>query len=674
MAAPPSLEEGQSTTRPPRFNGQYYGWWKTRMYDYSMAEDNELCDVILDGPYIPTKDVKEGDVTRVIPKSRREYDEVDKNRIEKNYKDKKLLVCGIGTDEYNMISACENAKEIWDCLKIAHEGTTQVKESELDMLITRYEKFSIKEGETIHEMHTRFTSITNELRCLGEPIHSSKQDSSKWKGRKEKSVALKVSQNDVSEDEDEMAYLTKRFQKHGGFQKKGTISRMTNANDLYHKCGKPNQVVKKAFAVWENASSDSEEEEHHDDVFMMAVKDDENVLNSIFSLMAKSDDEDDNDEVTFFDLKGDIDTLSIKRLRKLVDVLIDSVDELTNENLILSENLNLCEDENSALISQMFEMNFRLSILETESHQLEEEPGTSKSRKRKLSSFELELEESLKISEFKLVAALERNSQLIRNSIVKRGSSQCWFMESGCLKHMTGETQNFLSLEAHQGGDVSFGDDKKGFILGIGKIGRSVEHSIDNVLGHVSSSLLNKLVVGDLVHGLPKLKFYENKIGDACMRRKKTGSSFKKKKRVITTRPLELLYMDLCGLVRIQNRDVKKYILQNGVVERKNRTLVDIARTMLIDSGLAINFWSEVVNTTCYVTNRCLMRSVLKKTPYELLNGRKPSLSHLKAFGCKCVVLNNGKDDLGKFDPKSDEGKFVLTVELLDSAGEINNI
>ena len=62
---------------------------------------------------------------------------------------------------------------------------------------------------------------------------------------------------------------------------------------------------------------------------------------------------------------------------------------------------------------------------------------------------------------------------------------------------------------------------------------------------------------------------------------------------------------------------------KNGVVERKNRTLVNIARTMIIESNLLQNFWAEAVNTTCHVTNRCLIRDVLNKTPYELINNRK---------------------------------------------------
>lgn len=89
---------------------------------------------------------------------------------------------------------------------------------------------------------------------------------------------------------------------------------------------------------------------------------------------------------------------------------------------------------------------------------------------------------------------------------------------------------------------------------------------------------------------------------------------------------------------------------QNGVVERKNRTLEDMARTMLIASGLPRNFWAEAVNTACYVINRVMIRSITNKTPYELFRGRKPNVSHLRTFGCKCFVNNNGKSNLGKFD------------------------
>jgi len=94
------------------------------------------------------------------------------------------------------------------------------------------------------------------------------------------------------------------------------------------------------------------------------------------------------------------------------------------------------------------------------------------------------------------------------------------------------------------------------------------------------------------------------------------------------------------------------------MVERKNRTLEDMTRTMLVARGLAKNFWAEASNTSCYIINRCMIRPILNKTPYELFKGRKPNIMHLRVFGCKYYV-RNGKDALGKFDPTSDEVIFL---------------
>ena len=115
MAAPLNLEEGQLSNRPPRFNGHFYSWWKVRMYDYLMAEDSELWDIVLDGPFVPTIEEKDGEKTILVPKPRKKYDEANRKKIEKGFKAKTLLVSGIGPDEYNRVSACESAKEIWDC-------------------------------------------------------------------------------------------------------------------------------------------------------------------------------------------------------------------------------------------------------------------------------------------------------------------------------------------------------------------------------------------------------------------------------------------------------------------------------------------------------------------------------------------------------------------------------
>ncbi|GKA89961.1 putative ribonuclease H-like domain-containing protein [Tanacetum coccineum] len=97
---------------------------------------------------------------------------------------------------------------------------------------------------------------------------------------------------------------------------------------------------------------------------------------------------------------------------------------------------------------------------------------------------------------------------------------------------------------------------------------------------------------------------------------------------------------------------------QNGVAERKNRTLIDAARTMLVDSKLPTTFWAEVVNTACYVLNRVLVIKPHNKTPYELIRERPLLIDFMKPFGYLVTILNT-RDHLGKFDEKADEGYFV---------------
>ncbi|KAI3678246.1 hypothetical protein L6452_37531 [Arctium lappa] len=97
---------------------------------------------------------------------------------------------------------------------------------------------------------------------------------------------------------------------------------------------------------------------------------------------------------------------------------------------------------------------------------------------------------------------------------------------------------------------------------------------------------------------------------------------------------------------------------QNGVAERRNRTLIEAARSLLVDSKLPITFWAEAVNTACYVQNRVLVVKPKNKTPYELLNKRKPFIGFFKPFGCPCTILNT-KTHLGKFDSKANDGFLV---------------
>ncbi|GJS92987.1 retrovirus-related pol polyprotein from transposon TNT 1-94 [Tanacetum coccineum] len=121
-----------------------------------------------------------------------------------------------------------------------------------------------------------------------------------------------------------------------------------------------------------------------------------------------------------------------------------------------------------------------------------------------------------------------------------------------------------------------------------------------------------------------------------------------------TKRKFYLLHWDLCG-------PHARRIRQNGVVERRNRTLIEAARTMLIYAKAPLFLWAEAVATACYTQNRSIIRLRHGKTPYELLHDKPPDLSFFHVFGALCYPTNDS-ENLGKLQPKADIDFDELTA------------
>jgi hypothetical protein len=245
---------------------------------------------------------------------------------------------------------------------------------------------------------------------------------------------------------------------------------------------------------------------------------------------------------------------------------------------------------------------------------------------------------------------------------------------------------------------------------------------------------LHKLLKGEHILGLTNVHFEKDRVCSACQAGKQVGAQHPHKDIMTTDRPLELLHMDLFGMIAYISIGRSKYCLvivddyshftwvfflqdksqtqetlkgflrraqnefglrikkirsdngtefknsqiegfleeegikhefsspytpqQNGVVERKNRTLLDMARTMLDEYKTLDRFWAEAINTGCYSINRLYLHRILKKTSYELLTGKKPNVSYFIVFGSKCFILvKRGRKS--KFAPKAVEG-FLL--------------
>ncbi|MQL82089.1 hypothetical protein Taro_014550 [Colocasia esculenta] len=110
--------------------------------------------------------VEEGDL--LVTNERDKWTEDDKKKISLNCKAKSILCCALSKKEFNRISACKSAMEMWEKLRITYEGTDKVKETGIDILVTQYERFQMQPGESITQMFSRFTDITNALASLGK--------------------------------------------------------------------------------------------------------------------------------------------------------------------------------------------------------------------------------------------------------------------------------------------------------------------------------------------------------------------------------------------------------------------------------------------------------------------------------------------------------------------------
>ncbi|GAV79271.1 UBN2 domain-containing protein, partial [Cephalotus follicularis] len=191
--------------------------------------DYQLWHIIVNGPRMPTRTI-EGVVS---PKPENEYNDIDFRMLQLNSKAKHVLFCVVGPNEFNRISSRDSAKEMWDLLEVTYEGTNQVKESKISMLVHEYELFIMHDNESIRDMFTRFTTIINSLKNLGKsysnqelvrkilrclPKSSLMTHETTMKNhenvevKKKKSIAFKASKEDSESDEDgDVALITSQF-------------------------------------------------------------------------------------------------------------------------------------------------------------------------------------------------------------------------------------------------------------------------------------------------------------------------------------------------------------------------------------------------------------------------------------------------------------------------------
>nr|GEV49442.1 hypothetical protein [Tanacetum cinerariifolium] len=344
-----------------------------------------------------------------------------------------------------------------------------------------------------------------------------------------------------------------------------------------------------------------------------------------------------------------------------------------------------------------------------------------------------------------------------------------WIINSGCSKHMTGNRALLTNFMEKFLGTVRFENNDFTVIAGYGDVVigsmtikkvyyvEGLEHNLFSVgqfcdnglevafrkstcfirnedgvdllteswlwhqrLSHLNFATINNLVKNNLVQGRPKIKFKKDHLCSAYEQGKIHRKHHKSKTAFALNKPLYLLHMDLCGPMRVESINGKRYVLvvvddyswhtwvffldvifsfikktqvnlqlqvqrirtnngtefkkkthakffdevgitqqfsaartpqQNGVVESRNRTLVKAASTMLTFANLPLFLWAEAIAKACFTQNRSIIHKRFDKTPYELMNKRKPNLKFFHVFGCRCYLLND-YEDVGKAQGK----------------------
>ncbi|GKC50785.1 hypothetical protein Tco_1073530 [Tanacetum coccineum] len=162
--------EGRSMQRPPLFESDGFIYWKNRFETYVKSRDLDLWHVITYGDFSPIQNNLETKKDEIVPFDKQNDDL--KKKLAKNNEPKMVIYNALPRKEYERIFMCKTTKEIWDTLLITHQGNSQVKDNKIDLLVQRYEQFTIPEEESIDNAFARFNTIITSLKALDEGFSS----------------------------------------------------------------------------------------------------------------------------------------------------------------------------------------------------------------------------------------------------------------------------------------------------------------------------------------------------------------------------------------------------------------------------------------------------------------------------------------------------------------------
>nr|XP_016451347.1 PREDICTED: uncharacterized protein LOC107776052 [Nicotiana tabacum] len=526
--------------------------------------------------------------------------------VQVNNKAGNLFYNAISGEEYEKISSFDEVKEMWDKLEVTYEGTSKVKETHINMLVHDYELFQMKEGESIEEMFARFSKIISDLKAFGKPYSSGDQVRkilrslpTTWQTKvvtlesqdlnklscdelrgeliafkktylkktnqeeKKKTVAFKatreIAENDINDDlealQEEIAMMSRnmdglmrRFRN----TRRGRIpprqTRQYNEQDKNdgkcYECGKFEHIQaecpdlqrkisrgfnkNKSFRSWSDEDS-SEHEEVENLCFIKILKNDMNKLSGCWTNEDISDDECKDNNENCFMARGETSKEHHRRNRKGKWYLDSACSSHMTDNKSLFKEVTKIDGE-----SVKFGDDSKGKIIGIRM---------------------IPFNNNCDITEVYLVDGLNYN--LLSISQLCDLGYEVKFKKTCCaIEDETGKT--ILPGKRYGNAYILNGFENIDGHICLTSISDDPWLS-HRKLGHASMHLIEKISKHDLVIGLPKLNFSRNHICDACQIGKQTRNSFKNKDIVSTSKPLQLLHMDLFGPTRTASIGGKRY-------------------------------------------------------------------------------------------------------------------
>ncbi|GJV91670.1 retrovirus-related pol polyprotein from transposon TNT 1-94 [Tanacetum coccineum] len=440
--------EGQSMQRPPLFESDGFIYWKNRFETYVKSKDLDLWHVITDSDFLPIQNNPETKKDEIVPFDKQNDDL--KRKLSKNNEAKMVIYNALPRKEYERIFMCETAKDIWNSLLVTHQGNNQVKDNKIDLLVQQYEQFMIPEEESIDNAFAKFNTIITSLKALDESF-SSKNCVRKFLRAlhpkwRAKVTAIEESKNLTTLPLDELIGNLKVYEEVIKKDVETVKGKKEQSRSLALK-------VKKEVSDEDSSSSDSEDEE-----YAMAVKE----FKKFFKRRGRFARQPRGDRKTFQRSRNDGYDKSERKCFRCGDPnhLIGECSKPPKNN------------DQRAFIGGAWSDNG------------EDEVGKTK-------------DETCLVAQAPDEICLGVNLE-----------PDEWIKDSGCSKHMTGNRKLFSSYKAYNGGNVIFGSNLRGKIIGKGTISQD-SLIIENV-EHVDNLTYNLLSVGQICDNKCKVIFTEH--------------------------------------------------------------------------------------------------------------------------------------------------------------------